>query len=55
MNIVVENLSKQYGPQKAVDSISFPGKNRRDSWFFGPNGAGKTTTMKILTCFMAPN
>ncbi len=54
MNITVENLTKQYGPQKAVDSISFQVKTGEILGFLGPNGAGKTTTMKILTCFMAP-
>jgi len=55
MNIVVENLTKQYGTQKAIDSISFQVKTGEILGFLGPNGAGKTTTMKILTCFMAPN
>jgi ABC-2 type transport system ATP-binding protein len=55
MNIVVENLTKKYGTQKAVDSISFQVKTGEILGFLGPNGAGKTTTMKILTCFMAPN
>lgn len=55
MDIVVENLTKQYGLQKAVDSISFNVKSREILGFLGPNGAGKTTTMKILTCFMAPS
>ena len=54
MNISVENLTKQYGPQKAVDTISFKVKTGEILGFLGPNGAGKTTTMKILTCFMAP-
>jgi ABC-2 type transport system ATP-binding protein len=54
MNITVENLTKQYGPQKAVDTISFQVKTGEILGFLGPNGAGKTTTMKILTCFMAP-
>lgn len=55
MDIIVENLTKQYGLQKAVDSISFNVKSREILGFLGPNGAGKTTTMKILTCFMAPS
>ena len=54
MNISVENLTKQYGPQKAIDTISFQVKTGEILGFLGPNGAGKTTTMKILTCFMAP-
>lgn len=54
MNIVVENLTKKYNGQKAIDSISFQVKTGEILGFLGPNGAGKTTTMKILTCFMAP-
>ena len=54
MNIAVENLTKSYGTQKAVDTISFQVRTGEILGFLGPNGAGKTTTMKILTCFMAP-
>ena len=54
MNIAVENLTKNYGTQKAVDTISFQVHTGEILGFLGPNGAGKTTTMKILTCFMAP-
>ena len=54
MSIVVENLTKQYGPQNAVDDISFQVNTGEILGFLGPNGAGKTTTMKIITCFMAP-
>jgi gliding motility-associated transport system ATP-binding protein len=54
MSIVVENLTKTYGTQKAVDDISFQVNTGEILGFLGPNGAGKTTTMKILTCFMAP-
>lgn len=54
MSIVVENLTKSYGPQKAVDEISFQVNTGEILGFLGPNGAGKTTTMKIVTCFMAP-
>lgn len=55
MNIKVENLSKQYEKQKAIDGISFEVKSGEILGFLGPNGAGKTTTMKILTCFMSPS
>jgi ABC-2 type transport system ATP-binding protein len=54
MNIEVENLTKQYGQQKAVDDISFTVNSGEIVGFLGPNGAGKTTTMKIITCFMMP-
>jgi len=54
MGITVENLTKTYGAQKAVDNISFEVQTGEILGFLGPNGAGKTTTMKIITCFMAP-
>jgi len=55
MDVVVENITKNYGFQKAVDNISFNVNPGEIVGFLGPNGAGKTTTMKIITCFMAPN
>lgn len=55
MRIVVENLTKTYGTQKAVNDISFEVKTGEVLGFLGPNGAGKSTTMKIITCFMAPS
>lgn len=54
MSITVRNLTKRYGDQKAVDSISFEVKTGEILGFLGPNGAGKTTTMKIITCYMPP-
>lgn len=55
MGITVENLTKTYGSQRAIDNISFEVKTGEILGFLGPNGAGKTTTMKIITCFMAPS
>jgi ABC-2 type transport system ATP-binding protein len=52
MDIKVRNLSKQYGPQKAVDNISFDVKPGEILGFLGPNGAGKTTTMKMITQYL---
>ncbi len=54
MAIVVENLTKKYGDQKAVDNISFEVHTGEVVGFLGPNGAGKSTTMKMITCYMAP-
>jgi ABC-2 type transport system ATP-binding protein len=48
--IEVENLTKRYGRQTAVDGISFRVNRGEILGFLGPNGAGKTTTMRILTC-----
>lgn len=55
MDIRVENLTKSYGLQKAVDSLSFEVKTGEILGFLGPNGAGKTTTMKIITCYLNAN
>lgn len=51
--IEVDNLTKNYGPYRAVDAVSFSVKKGEVVGFLGPNGAGKTTTMKIITGFMA--
>ena len=48
MDVIVENLTKSFENQKAVDSISFQAKRGEILGFLGPNGAGKTTTMKIM-------
>ena len=53
MSIIVENLTKKYGEQKAVNDISFKIETGEVVGFLGPNGAGKSTTMKMITCFMA--
>lgn len=52
--ISVQQLTKTYGTQKAIDSIDFEIGAGEIVGFLGPNGAGKTTTMKIITCFMPP-
>ena len=52
--IEVENLTKDYGPVRAVDRVTFNVRKGEVLGFLGPNGAGKSTTMKMLTCFLAP-
>lgn len=54
MDIIVENFTRDYGTQRAVDNISFTVKTGEILGFLGPNGAGKTTTMKAITTFLAP-
>ena len=55
MSLVVENLTKIYGDQHAVDNISFSVHKGEILGFLGPNGAGKSTTMKIATCYIPPS
>ena len=52
MSISVNNLSKNYGSQKAVNQISFTVNKGEIVGFLGPNGAGKSTTMKMITGYL---
>ncbi|MFT3909994.1 MAG: gliding motility-associated ABC transporter ATP-binding subunit GldA [Ferruginibacter sp.] len=52
MSISVNNLSKNYGSQKAVNQISFTVNKGEIMGFLGPNGAGKSTTMKMITGYL---
>jgi ABC-2 type transport system ATP-binding protein len=52
MSIEVQNISKSYGTQKALDKVSFSVKKGEIVGFLGPNGAGKSTLMKILTTYL---
>ena len=53
--IKVENLSKLFGPKRAVDRISFTVERGEVLGFLGPNGAGKSTTMRMITGFIPPS
>ncbi|WP_291777468.1 gliding motility-associated ABC transporter ATP-binding subunit GldA [Cecembia sp.] len=55
MSLDVLHLTKIYGQQKALDSISFSAKKGEILGFLGPNGAGKSTTMKIATGYLLPD
>ena len=55
MSISVENISKTYGEQKALDTVSFSIEKGEIVGFLGPNGAGKSTMMKILTTYLSPS
>ena len=52
MSIEINQLTKVYGEQKAINNISFSIGAGEVVGFLGPNGAGKSTTMKILSGFI---
>jgi len=54
MSLIVEHLTKVYGPQTAVNDVSFEVKTGEIVGFLGPNGAGKSTTLKIATSYLPP-
>lgn len=54
MSIQVNNITKLYGEQKALNNVSFEVGSNEIVGFLGPNGAGKSTMMKILTCYIPP-
>jgi ABC-2 type transport system ATP-binding protein len=52
--IRVEGLTKDYGPRRAIEELTFDAEQGEILGFLGPNGAGKTTTMRILCGYMPP-
>ncbi|HET9354939.1 MAG TPA: ABC transporter ATP-binding protein [Sphingomicrobium sp.] len=53
--INVENLSKSFGPIRAVDHISLQIETGHITGFLGPNGSGKTTTLRMLCGLLTPD
>lgn len=52
--IDISDLTRNYGPTKALDGIGFQVQRGEVMGFLGPNGAGKTTAMRILAGILAP-
>lgn len=50
--ITIENLTKYYGTNRAVNNISFTIKDNEILGFLGPNGAGKSTTMNMIAGYL---
>ncbi|MDE5609757.1 MAG: ATP-binding cassette domain-containing protein [Bacteroidales bacterium] len=55
MMLNVEKLSKSYGPQKALDEVSFSVTSPQVVGLLGPNGAGKSTLMKLICGYLVPD
>lgn len=53
--IEVQALTKRYGPNVAVDGLTFEVRPGAVTGFLGPNGSGKSTTMRILLGLDNPN
>lgn len=54
MSIIATDITKIYGKQKALDSVSLEINAGEVVGLLGPNGAGKSTMMKIISCFLPP-
>ncbi|MEO5348558.1 MAG: ABC transporter ATP-binding protein [Magnetococcus sp. YQC-3] len=52
--IEISDLTRNYGPTRALDRIGFQVQRGEVMGFLGPNGAGKTTAMRILAGILAP-
>ena len=52
MSVKVENVTKMYGEQAALNNVSFEASHGQVVGLLGPNGAGKSTMMKIITCYL---
>ncbi len=50
----INNITKIYGEQRALDNVSFSVEAGEIVGLLGPNGAGKSTLMKIITCYIPP-
>ena len=53
--LVIQNLSKHYGDQVALDSLSLRLKKGEIYGLIGQNGAGKSTLIKLITQIIAPS
>src|SRR6516165_1616097 len=53
--IIVENLTKSFGPKLVVDNVSLCVQKGEVLGFLGPNGAGKSTSMRMITGYLPPS
>lgn len=54
MSLIVQQVTKYYERQKALDDVSFQINKGEVVALLGPNGAGKSTMMKIISCYLRP-
>lgn len=53
--LLIEDVHKSFGPQKAVDGISLRVESGEVFGLLGPNGAGKTTTISMTVGLLEPD
>src|SRR5215475_12592488 len=53
--IVANQLTKWYGPRRAVDRVSLQIEAGEIMGLLGPNGSGKTTILRILAGYLRPS
>lgn len=53
-SITVNNLSKHFGPNKAVDDVTLKVESGTMVCLLGPSGCGKTTTLRMIAGFEEP-
>ena len=53
MSVIVQELVKLYGNQRAADHVTFEVGSGEIVGFIGPNGAGKSTVMKIICGYIS--
>ena len=55
MEIVIDNICKDYGSKRVLDAISFSVSNGEIVALVGPNGSGKSTMIKTITTILNPS
>jgi len=55
LSVSINDISKRYGDQLALDRVSLEINKGEITGLIGPNGAGKSTLMKIITGFLPPS
>ena len=53
--VILDDVTKAFGPVRAVDALSLSIRQGEILGFLGTNGAGKTTTIKMLLGFFRPD
>ena len=54
MSILVDNVSKVFGAQRALNGVSLTLDRGEVVGLLGPNGAGKSTLMRLITGYLPP-